>query len=141
MHRAKEYLLQYQQCKKRADRINQQIEAIKIKYALPGSPQIDDMPHARNTERDLSDYMVKLDELTGYLVSAYCKCMGIEGDILRRLDAMENREEAELLRLRYTCLTDKGKLMPWERVAEGIPCSYRQVYYMHGRALQHFPLP
>ncbi len=135
MHKAKAYLSKYLIAKRRADRINEQIEEIRARYALPMSPELSDMPKAHNTERDLSDYMARLDELTGYLITQYCKCIGIEGDILKRLDLMENESERELLRLRYINGLD------WKDLMEMIPYSDRHVYRLHGDALDHFPLP
>ena len=135
MHKAKEYLLEYRKARRRADRINEQIEELRVKYALPSAIRYSDMPKAKNSEHDLSDYMVRLDELTGYLVTAYCKCIGIEGDILKRLDMMESEAERDLLRMRYI----DG--MSWKRIITALSYSDRHVYRLHGDALNHFPLP
>ena len=84
--------------------------------------------------------MAKLDELTGYLVDKYCKCMGIEGDILKRIDRMEHAEERQVLRYRYTAIDDKGRLMKWEDVADRVGYSRETVIRIHGKALQHFTM-
>ena len=135
MHKAKEYLLKYQAARRRAERIERQIRELKEKYSLPSAIQYSDMPKSPNVEHDLSEYAAKLDELVGYLVKTYSVCIGIEGDILKRLDSMEDETERELLRMRYI------KMMDWKEIITCMPYSERSVYYIHGRALNHFPLP
>lgn len=137
---AKEYLLRYRDAYREAQDIERQITQLRLKYALPSAIQYSDMPKAHNTEHDLSDYMVKLDELTDGLVSQYCKCIGIEGDILQRIDRMTDQAERQVLRLRYTHITDKGRLMAWNEIAEHMSYSYMNATRIHGRALQHFPM-
>jgi len=140
MMTAKEYLLRYRDAYRETQDIELRIAQLRLKYALPSAIQYSDMPAAHNSNRDLSDYMVKLDELTDHLVSQYCRCMGIEGDILKRIDRMEDQLEREVLRYRYTHITDKGKLMPWEEVASRMHYVRKTVERIHGRALQHFPM-
>jgi len=137
---AKEYLLQYRDAYREAQELELRITQLRLKYGYPSAIQYDDMPHAHNSNRDLSDYMAKLDELTGYLVDKYCKCMGIEGDILKRIDRMEHAEERQVLRYRYTVIDDKGKLMKWEDVGERVGYVRETVTRIHGKALQHFPM-
>lgn len=137
---AKEYLLRYRDAYREAQAIEQKMTQLRLKYALPSAIQYSDMPKAHNTEHDLSDYMARMDELTDHLVSQYCKCMGIEGDILQRIEQIEKVEERQVLRYRYTHITDQGKLMKWEDVAERMGYVRETVTRIHGRALQHFPL-
>ena len=137
---AKEYLLRYRDAYREAQSIELKITQLRLKYGYPSAITYSDMPKAHNTERDLSDYIVKLDELTGHLVERYSKCVGIEGDILKRIDHMEVLEEREVLRLRYTYIDDKGRLMRWEDVAERMHVVRMTATRIHGRALQHFPM-
>ena len=137
---AKEYLLRYRDAYREAQDIELRITQLRLKYALPSAIQYSDMPKAHNSNHDLSDYMVKLDALTDRLVNQYCKCMGIEGDILKRIDRIGDQLEREVLLLRYTHVTDKGKLLTWEEIAERVHYTRRTVTNVHGRALQHFPM-
>lgn len=134
MHKAKKYLLEYRKAEERAKKIEEQINELRAKYALPSAIQYSDMPKAHNTEHDLSDFMVKLDELTDYLVKAYTKCVGLKVDVLKRLDCMEKDTEKELLWMLYI----DG--MEWKEVIEIMPYSERHIYRLHGLALNHFPL-
>ena len=134
---AKEYLLRYRDAYREAQAIEQKMTQLRLKYALPSAIQYSDMPKAHNTEHDLSDYMARMDELTDHLVSQYCKCMGIEGDILERIERIEERQ---VLRYRYTYIDDNGKQMKWEEVADRMHVVRMTATRIHGRALQHFPV-
>lgn len=137
---AKEYLLQYRDAYREAQELELKITQVRLKYAAPSAIQYTDMPKAHNTEHDLSDYMVKAEALVDELAKQYCKCVGIEGDILKRLGRMETQMEREVLRYRYTYITDKGRLMPWEDIADRMHISRMTATRIHGKALQHFPM-
>ena len=137
---AKEYLLQYKEAYREAQEIELQITQLRLKYALTAPIQLSDMPKAHNTEHGLSDYAAKLDDLTRCLADKYSRCMTIEKDILKRIDRMEDNVERQVLRYRYTNITEKGRLMSWEGVAEMVGYTRRMVTNIHGRALCHFPL-
>lgn len=132
---SKEYLLRYRIAYREAQDTEQRITQLRLKYAAPAAIEYSDMPKAHNSEHDLSDYIVKLDKLTDHLISKYTRCMGIEGDILRRLDMMDKQEEREVLRMRYI---DGYR---WDEIADRLHYSYRQVTRIHGTALLNFPLP
>lgn len=137
---AKEYLLRYRDAYKEIQDIESKITQLRLKYALPSAIQYSDMPTAHNSERDLSDYIVQLDELTDHLISQYCRCVGIEGDILKRIERIKDADERRVLRFRYTYIDDKGKPMKWNEVADRMSYSVMNVTRIHGRALQHFPM-
>ena len=137
---AKEYLLRYRDAYREAQSIELKITQLRLKYGYPSAITYSDMPKAHNAERDLSDYIVKLDELTGHLVERYSKCVGIEGDILKRIDRIESQTERDALRYRYTYIDDRGRLMRWEDVAERMGYTRQAVTYIHGKALRNFPM-
>ena len=130
---AKEYLRQYIGAKREADSISRRLLELRAKYELPSAIQYSDMPTAHNTEHDLSDMMVKLDELTGGLISARTRAIGIEIDIMQRLTAVEDADERTLLRYRYIDGYE------WRQIARLMNVSERSVYRIHGTALLHFP--
>ena len=59
-----EYLQRYLDARNEALEIEYRIEALVKQYAMPSAIEYSDMPKAQNTEHDLSDYIVKLEELT-----------------------------------------------------------------------------
>lgn len=131
---AKEYLLQYKHIQREIEDIDRRMAQIRLKYAAPSAINYSDMPKAHNTEHDLSDYVAKMDELTDYMISKYTRLRGIEVDIYLRVDRMENQQERECLRFRYI----DG--MTWTQVAAALCTTERNVYFIHGRALRHFPM-
>ena len=131
---AKEYLQQYRHIQREIEDIDRRMAQLRLKYAAPSAINYSDMPKAHNSEHDLSDYIVKMDELTNYMISKYTRLRGIEVDIYMRVDRMENQQERELLRFRYI----DG--MTWAEVADALNTTERNVYFIHGRALRHFPM-
>ena len=131
---AKEYLLQYQHIQREIEDIDRRMAQVRLKYAAPSAINYSDMPKAHNSNHDLSDYVAKMDELTDYMISKYTRLRGIEIDIYMRVDRMENQQERELLRYRSI----DG--MTWTQVADAMLTTERNVYFIHGRALQHFPM-
>lgn len=131
---AKEMLMRYQKAKREAKDIEIRLTELRLKYAYPSAIKYSDMPTAHDSNHDLSDYASKLDELEQMLINKYSQCMGIEVDIYKRIDLMENQNERELLRFRY--IDD----MKWSEIADRLGIVERNVYFIHGRALQHFPM-
>ena len=132
---AKEYLLRYRDAYEEAQDTLNRITALRLKYSAPSAIEYSDMPRARNTEHDMSDYVAKVEELTRDMIDKYNKCLGIEVDIYQRIWSMKEWDEREVLRLRY--IDD----LKWEEIAERISRNLRSVFRIHGRALQHFPVP
>ena len=130
---AKEYLQQYKHIQREIEDIDRRMAQIRLKYAAPSAINYSDMPKA-HIQTDLSDYIVKMDELTDYMISKYTRLRGIEVDIYKRVDRMENQKERELLRYRYI----DG--MTWTEIADALDTTERNVYFIHGRALRHFPM-
>lgn len=136
---AKEYLQRYRDAYREAADIELKITQLRLKFGMPSAINYTDMPKSHDNS-DLSDYMAQLEKLTNFLFKKYEKCLGICADIELRLDKMDNQLEREVLRHRYTYLTDEGKLTPWEDVADKVGYSRRTVERAHGNALQHFPM-
>ena len=139
---AKEYLSRYRDAVRESREIELKITQLRLRYGAPSTINYSDMPKAHNNS-DLSDYAEKLDELTTLLYSKYEKCLGIMVDVEMRLDRMDagpnTQIEREVLRHRYTDITDQGRLASWDSVSAAVGYSRRQVERFHGSALQHFP--
>ena len=131
---AKEFLSRYRSAHREAQDIELRMTQLRLKYAAPSAIRYSDMPTAHNANRDMSDYVEHMEELSNMLCQKYSQCIGIEVDIYKRLDRMNNQTEREVLRYRYI------DFMTWEQIAAKIPCTQRHVYRVHGNALQHFPM-
>ena len=139
---AKECLTRYRDAVRESREIELKITQLRLRYGAPSAINYSDMPKAHNNS-DLSDYAEKLDELTTLLYGKYEKCLGIMVDVEMRLDRMDagpnTQIEREVLRHRYTDITDQGRLASWDSVSAAVGYSRRQVERFHGSALQHFP--
>ena len=140
---AREYLTRYRDAVRESREIELKIAQLSLRYKAPSAINYSDMPKAHNN-CDLSDYMAKMETLTDLLFAKYEKCLGIMVDIemrLDRLDAGPNTQiEREVLRHRYTDITEQGRLASWESVGAAVGFSRRTVERVHGSALQHFPM-
>ena len=123
---AKEYLMTFKQIKREIEDIDKRMAQLRLKYIAPGAIDYDDMPKAHNTERDLSDYMAKMDELTNYLIRKYAKLRGVEVDIYMRVDKMDVQKERMHDRAECLLHTRTGlKAFPdgWNiKILHGISC-------------------
>lgn len=135
----KEYLRGYLRAYKKAQHIGADIARLRMRYAYPSAVQYSDMPAGAGGPRDLSEYMVKVEELERDLNRQLDECIRLEVQIRRDIDMLEDEREREILRLRYI----DG--MTWEQVASSIPCDVRTATRAHGRALEAFcpslPMP
>lgn len=138
---AKEMLMRYMFARREANEMELKLTQLRLKYAAPSAIKYSDMPTAHDSNHDLSDYAVKLDELTDLILAKYQKCLGVEIDIEQRLDRMDPEHQIyrEILRHRYLTITDKGQLNPWEAVAAEVGYTERHVKSLHGIALLYFP--
>ena len=131
---AKEYLMRFMQVMREIEDLDRRMAQLRLKYAAPSAINYSDMPKAHDSNHDLSDYIAKMDEMTEYMINKYTRLRGIEVDIYKRLDRMQDQTEREILRYRYI----DG--LNWEQISTRLNYSKRNVTRIHGRALQHFPL-
>lgn len=130
----KEYLRQYGRSQKRIDNLKEQLLSLRETKQSVRSQQMSDMPKGSSRDKDLSDLMVKIEELDEKIKdemvkSAKTKIM-IEEDIL----SLQNEDEARVLRMRYI------ESRQWEEIENRMKFSRRQVLYIHGRALNNLKI-
>ena len=127
----KEYLRSYRKTRAEEKAIRESIEELRLNKMSPSLGVQDGMPKGSGGS-DLSGYAARLDELERKLQEKHDTAVHLMGEITTSIDAMENATERTLLRLRYIC----G--YTWERIAVELGYSWRQVHYIHGKALQNF---
>lgn len=84
-----------------------------------------------SSSRDLSDYVAKLDELEGRVWTLIHEYRQKEARIVGIIEAVEDTTERQLLTYRYLYLHT------WEKVAEELGYSYRQVFRIHREAIEN----
>lgn len=129
----KQYLRRYQEAKKRAKRIQEEIEELRSSKTSPVGLG-DGMPHGSGTS-DLSGYAARLDELLRELAAEQEMQMIVYREIRQQIGMVSDATEQEILSRRYLL----GQ--SWEKIAVEMKYSYRHVTKLHGYALNHFEIP
>ena len=99
------------------------------------SPLYDGMPHSQDTERDLSDFMVKIDKELSRLLRKKQETVQLRQEIEAVITSLSDETERMVLWLRYI------RFYSWEMVAVEISHEYRYVLKLHGSALNHISIP
>lgn len=128
----KQYLMSYKWACFREKQILDDIQELRNSKMHP-SVVNDGMPKG-NEQRDLSDYAAKLDHLIQLLENERIGKIQLLIDIEKKINAVENAEEQEVLRLRYI----KG--LKWEEVALSIGYTWQHTHRIHSRALNNFKM-
>lgn len=126
----KQYLRRYQEAKKRAKRIQEEIDELRSSETSPVGLG-DGLPHGSGTS-DLSGYAARWDELVRELEAEKEMQMVTYHEIWNQVKKISNATEQEVLTRRYLI----GQ--SWEKIAVEMHYSYRQIIRIHGAALQHF---
>lgn len=126
----KQYLHRYQDAKRRAALLLEQIEELRSSKTSPISV-CDGMPHGNRTS-DLSGYVARLDELLRELEAEREIQMIAFREIKNQIDQVGNSNEKEILTRRYILGQN------WTKIADEMEYGYRQVLRIHGFALKNF---
>lgn len=127
----KEYLRSYRKTRAEEKAIRESIEELRLNKMSPSLGVQDGMPKGSGGS-DLSGYAARLDELERKLQVKQKKAVILMCNIADSISEMEDVTERTLLRYRYIC----G--YTWEKIAVELGYSWRQVHYIHGKALQNF---
>ena len=128
----KQYLRRYQEAKKRAKRIQEEIDALRSSETSPVGLG-DGLPHGSGTS-DLSGYAARWDELVRELEAEKEMQMVTYREIRQQIRMVSDATEQEILSRRYLL----GQR--WEKIAVEMGYSYRNITRLHGYALKHFEL-
>ena len=126
----KEFLMSYQKEKRRVRRLEEQLEELRRNKMSP-SVTNDGMPHGTD-KKDLSDYAVKVDEIEQELVAARHSRICAFQEVQRRIEAMEDEIEKDLLTYRYL------RNLSWVKIAVKMDNSWQHLHKIHARALSNF---
>ena len=132
---AKEFLKAYQAEKIEASVYEERITELKSLKGSIRANRTDGAPKARR-KKDLLDPLLTIDELTERYEAKISAYIGKEAYILDKLNEMNDAQERTVLTLRYI----EGEPLTWWDIAERMDCGKRKAQYIHGRALQHFPM-
>ena len=126
----KEFLRSYCKSLRREERIEEDIQELRMRKMFPGCGAGDGMPHGSD-QTDLSDYIVILDELMEDLKKERLNGAVKRRQIEKSIQALSDESEAEVLRLRYI------KNKKWEEIALEMGYSWKQIHRIHSSALHN----
>ena len=129
----KEYLRSYQKAVRREQEILEEIQQLRMDKMFP-SVVNDGMPKG-SKQSDLSEYVVKLDNLIEKLKQEKFEKIKLMDDILYSISLLEDEDEKSVLRMRYI----KG--VQWEDICVVIKYSWRQTHRIHSNALKNLQIP
>lgn len=127
----KEYLTGYRKACKKIESLKEQLESLREIEQSIKSQQLSDMPKGSNRHKDLSDLMVKLEDLQAQIADAVTNSCRTKLEIEEMLWKLEDPEEARVLRFRYIYF------MAWEEISKVMNYSNRQIHYMHKNAIKN----
>lgn len=118
------YLSRYQIARAEVGDIEKRIERVRSEMmGVKGiSYEGGDMPKARNTERDLSDYMVRIDDLIHDWQDARVRAIELMREISETINAIDHNQARRVLMLHFV----DG--YSYEDIADMIPCDVRTVF-------------
>lgn len=127
----KEYLKSYRKACKKTESLKEQMESLREAESSIKSQQMSDMPKGGTRHRDLSDLMVKLEDLQAQIADAITESCKIKLEIEEALWKLEDPEEARVLRFRYIYS------MTCEEISRIMCYSRKQIQRIHQKAIQN----
>lgn len=95
-----------------------------------------DMPPGQPNGRSrMADYVMKMIELDEEIDKDIVKLVELKREIIRTINKIDDMEYKTVLEKRYLCYEE------WEKIAEDMGYSIRQLYRLHGNALLEVDVP
>lgn len=127
----KEYLAGYRKACKRIESLKEQLESLLEIEQSVRSQQLSDMPKGSNRHQDLSDLIVKLEDLQAQIADAIMDSCKLKLEIEETLWKLDDPEEARVLRFRYIYFAKM------EEISETIGYSRKQIQRICQKAIQN----
>lgn len=129
----KEYLKGYKKLCEKLKSLEEQLQSLREVEQSAKIQRLSDMPKAHN-QSDLSNIMVKIEAIYTKIIRIRTECLEKKLDIENRIADMDDGIEADILRKRYL------ELKPWEQICVELNYSWRQIHYLHSKALCNFEI-
>lgn len=126
----KEYLKQYRKACKKLKTLQEQAESLQEVQSSAKVQRISDMPKGHSGQSDLSDIIVKFEELQRKINDKIKESLALRLEIENAILTVEDTEEEMVLKMRYI------EFRHWEDIAKAMRYSIRHVYRIHGQALR-----
>ena len=129
----KEYLNKYKKLGYKIKSLEDQEASIQAEINAVRAIEYSDMPGASRTA-DLSDYMVKLEQIAERISEAKRDRLVVRGEIESRVLDIQDGKESDILRRRYIL----GE--SWDDIAKEMHYTWRHTLRLHGKALHNFKI-
>lgn len=125
---AKEYLMQYRIAVNKVKRKQEQIEKLRADL-LPGGISYDGIPGSGGS-RTAADIFARIEELERELQKQIAEAQDMADEIIAVIEQVEDERYRSILHDRYIMN------LKWEEIAKQYGYVSRNIYKIHGRALQ-----
>lgn len=126
----KVYLNEYKRISLKIISLEEQEATIRAEIESAKNQQISDMPKGVGGKSDLSDYMVRLERIQDNIAQKKAELRLKRLEIEEKIINIQDGQQSEVIRLRYL------ELLGWKEIRSRLDVSERQVYILHGEALQ-----
>ena len=130
----KEYLNGYKNMCNKIKSLEEQIHSLREIEQSAKISHLSDMPKGGSNKRDLSDYIVELEELIKKITCLRQEKEKRRLEIEKCIANMEDGLECDILRKRYI------EFKHWEQICVEIGYSWRQTHRLHSNALYSFDI-
>lgn len=127
---AKEYLLQVKKLDANIESLVEQVSHLETLSTKITSTLKQDMAFGGGNQDKIGDAVAKIADLKTDINRKIDRYVEKKSEICSVIEKVENGDQAALLHKRYMLFE------PWEQIALEMHCTYRNVCYIHGRALQ-----
>ena len=125
----KAYLNEYKRISLKIISLEEQEATIRAEMESAKNQEISDMPRGCG-KSDLSDYMVRLERIQQKIAKKKAELRLKRLEIEEKIINIQDGQQSEVIRLRYL------ELLGWKEIRSKLDVSERQVYILHGEALQ-----
>jgi hypothetical protein len=129
----KDFLKGYKRLYKKLESLEDQMKSIRIAKESAQVQSIDDMPKG-SKQTDLSDYMIKLDEVLTKIILAKGEKLHRQALIEEKIAELQDGIESMILHKKYI------EFKHWEQICIEIGYEWAETHRKHSKALQHFKL-
>jgi hypothetical protein len=125
-----DYLNRYRDCCKRIVQLQEQLEGLREVEQSAKIQQLSDMPKGSARDSDLSDVLVKIENLQDKIDDKIVESLSIRLDIESLIVDLDSPEEADVLRMKYI------ELKPWKVIASEVNYSIQSAKRYHRSAIE-----
>lgn len=129
-------LKKYKDAVKLAEYYREELEQYRATKEQAGIQRIDDMPHAKGNQKDLSYYIVELEKKEGKLYKSLLKAERLKTNIAVWCESLEDVDERLVIKYHYIQMHNYG----W--IADTLHfMNVKTIQRKHDKAINHLPDP